>query len=399
MARKPTASFCGKIAQNQADVHDGEATRRGGAFSNSVHGADGMTHRHSIARRTLTGILPFVIGLAVVCAAAWADPENIRHRGTETQSKTESGIRIQDSERAGDLPVAPTGAMQEQQVPTIKKEVRLVLVEASVKDKGGKAMKVLKQEDFQLYEEGQPQEIAHFSQDQLPLAVALVVDLSGSIRPFLRPLRYASMSALKALKKEDEVALFTFTQYVEKRVDLTRDKLEVSDQIEFFEAGGSTNINDGVYEAARYLREQAPAARRVIVLVSDNVPTVSGVLPGDVLTEALEADAAIYSLKVPGRNPLGSRVLGAGRGLANVKKLTEETGGEIFDVEKEGSLYLAFAALIERLKTRYTLGFYPSSKSTDRQIRKLEVKLHPSFGVKGRDYSVAAKRGYFPAAK
>jgi VWFA-related protein len=296
---------------------------------------------------------------------------------------------------------ALAGGAQEQQIPTIKKEVRLVLVEASVRGKGGQAMKVLKQEDFLLFEEGQQQEIAHFSQDQLPLAVAMVVDLSGSIKPFLRPLRYASMSALKALKKEDEVALFTFTQYVDKRVDLTRDKLEVSDQIEFFEAEGGTNINDGVYEAARYLREKAPAARRVIVLVSDNVPTVSGRSPGDVLNEALEADAAVYSLKVPGRNPFGSKALSVGRGLVNVSKLCEETGGEIFDVEKEGSLYLAFAALIERLKTRYTLGFYPGSNvnSTDRKLRKLEVKLHPSFGVKGRDYSVVAKRGYFPATK
>ena len=194
---------------------------------------------------------------------------------------------------------------QDQQIPTIKKEVRLVLVEATVKDKGGKAMKVLKQDDFLLYEEGQQQEIAHFSQDQLPLAVAMVVDLSGSIQPFLRPLRYASIAALKALKQEDEVALFTFTGTVDRRVDLTRDKLAVSDQIEFFEAEGGTNINDALYQAARYLREEAPAARRVIVLVSDNVPTVGGESPERVLTEALEADAAIYGLKVPGRNPRG----------------------------------------------------------------------------------------------
>jgi VWFA-related protein len=353
-----------------------------------------MTQQHSIARHTLAGMLIFVFALAGVCVAAWAASGGVM-----------LPLRAQNEERSF-VPIKSIGTQddkqntQQEQIPTIKREVRLVLVEASVKDKGGKAMKVLKQEDFLLFEDGAPQEIAHFSQDQLPLAVAMVVDLSGSIQPFLRPLRYASMSALKALKKEDEVALFTFTQYVNKRTDLTRDKLAVSDQIEFFDAGGGTNINDGVYEAARYLREQAPAARRVIVLVSDNVPTVGGVSPGDVINEALEADAAVYSLKVPGRNPVGSKVLGAGRGLVNVKKLTEETGGEIFDVEKEGSLYLAFAALIERLKTRYTLGFYPGgAAAAERKLKKLEVKLHPSFGVKGKDYTVVAKRGYFPAAK
>jgi VWFA-related protein len=341
------------------ELRSAEATRRAGNRSNPVDHSKQMTQRHSIARHARTGILTSVIGLAVVCAA-W-------------------------------------GAIQEQQTPTIKKEVRLVLVEATVKEKGDKAMKVLKKEDFLLYEDGQQQEIAHFSQDQLPLAVAMVVDLSGSIKPFLRPLRYASSSALKALKKEDEVALFTFTSSVDKRVDLTHDKLAVSDQIEFFEAEGGTNINDALYEAASYLREQAPAARRVIVLVSDNVATVGGAAPESVLNEALEADAAIYSLKVPGRNSGGTGLPRVGRGFVNVKKITEETGGEIFDVEKEGSLYLAFAALIERLKTRYTLGFYPSNKSTERQLHKLEVKLNPSFGTKGHDYTVVAKRGYFPA--
>jgi Ca-activated chloride channel family protein len=291
---------------------------------------------------------------------------------------------------------------QQEQIPTIRREVRLVLVEATVKDKGGKVMKILKKEDFQVYEDGQPQEIAHFSQDQLPLAVAMAVDLSGSIKPFLRPLRYASVAALKALKGEDAVALFTFSTEVDRRVELTKDKLAVSDQIESFEAGGGTNINGALYDAARYLREEAPAARRVIVLVSDNVPTVASIRAGEVLDEALEADAAIYGLKVPGRNPplaaMGARMASHGS-FVNVKHVTEETGGEILEVEKEGSLFLAFQALIERLKTRYTLGFYPTKKTQDGKLRKIEVRLQPSFGAKGKDYTIVAKKGYYPATK
>ena len=137
----------------------------------------------------------------------------------------------------------------------------------------------------------------------------MVVDLSGSIQPFLRPLRYASQSALKALKKQDQVAVFTFTGDVEKRVGLTHDRGAVSDVFEDVRAGGATNINDAVYEAAQYLKQEAPAARRVIILVSDNVPSSEGRWPpGDVSKMALEADAAIYSIRVPGQNPVGSGV-------------------------------------------------------------------------------------------
>ena len=107
----------------------------------------------------------------------------------------------------------PTAAPAEQQPsgPVIRREVDLVLVEAVVRDSAGRPMKGLKQDEFFLYEEGVQQEIAHFSQDQLPLAVALVVDQSGSIKPFLRPLQYASLTALRTLKPEDQVALFVFS--------------------------------------------------------------------------------------------------------------------------------------------------------------------------------------------
>jgi len=87
----------------------------------------------------------------------------------------------------------------------------------------------------------------------------------------------------------------------------------------------------------------------------------------------------------------------AGHGMVNVGKLTAETGGEIFEVEKEGSLFLAFQALIERLKTRYTLGFYPTRKADDGRFRKLNLRLQPSLGAKGRNYFVVSKTGYYPA--
>ncbi len=289
----------------------------------------------------------------------------------------------------------PVAAPVQAQAP-IRVDVNLVLVEATVKDKAGHIMDGLKQEDFVLTDSGAPQQIAHFSRDQLPLAVALVVDLSESIRPFLRPLRYATQTALKALKPEDEVALFTFSSSVERLVSLTKDKTEVAGQIQDFSVGGATNINQAVFDAADYLRNAAPAARRVIVLVSDNVPTTrSGEGAKDVTDAALEADAAVYSLKVPGSNPLAARLAAHAAGMVNVGKLVADTGGEIFDVEKEGSLFLAFQALIERLKTRYTLGFYPAQKSEDGRFHKLELVLQPSFGKKGREYQVVAKKGYY----
>jgi Ca-activated chloride channel family protein len=280
----------------------------------------------------------------------------------------------------------------------LRVETNLVLVDATVKDKSGHVIGDLKKEDFEVYEDGQRQDVSHFSRDELPLGVALVVDLSASIKPFLKPLRYATGTALHALKKEDEVALFTFSSAVERRVELTRDKRAVADQMEFFTAGGSTNINGALYEAADYLRYQAPGSRKVIVLVSDNVPTdKGGVSSESVHDAALEVDAAIYSLRVPGDNPALAKLASIGRGFVNVAKLASETGGEVFDVEQQGSLFLAFQALIERLKTRYTLGYYPAAGAVaEGKFHRLEVRLTAAHGEKGQAYLIVAKQGYFP---
>lgn len=293
-----------------------------------------------------------------------------------------------------------TAAASAPQEPTLRVDVELTLVEATVKDKSGKIVGNLTKDDFQISEDGREQQITHFSRDQIPLAVALVVDLSTSIEPFLNPLRYATMSALRALKPEDQVALFTFTGDVDRRVSLTRDKRAVSDHFENIRASGATNINDAVYEAARYLAAEAPAARRVVVLVSDNVPSAASVGSGEVTEEALRADASVYSVKIPGRNPVGfGRLASAGRGYVNVGKLAEATGGELFDVEKEGSLFLSFKAVIERLKTRYTLGYYPTNRATDGRFRQLDVRLVGARGRSGSDYKLLSKRGYYARSR
>ncbi len=110
----------------------------------------------------------------------------------------------------------------------------------------------------------------------------------------------------------------------------------------------------------------------------------------------IAADASLYNLKVPGNNPASVRfAAGLIPGLVDIHKVAEETGGEIFDVENTAALDSTFRALIGRIKTRYTLGYYTSASGAEGRPHKLEVRLGPSFGKKGRDYTILAKSGYF----
>jgi Ca-activated chloride channel family protein len=280
---------------------------------------------------------------------------------------------------------------------TIRVNVNLVLIDTTVKAKDGQIMTGLKKDDFEVREDGVVQKLDVFSRDELPLDVALVLDLSDSIDPFLAPLRDASTVALAALKANDEVALFTFSTEAELRLPLTKDKNKIADLINTFEARGATNINDGIFKAAEYFLKTPPTGRRVIILISDDVGTdAGGQGTNDIVTELIAADAVVYNLKIPGYNPPGTMLHSAMTpGLVNIPKVMEATGGELFNVQDVAHLDTVFSALIQRLKTRYTLGYYTNATGGEGKPHKLEVRLSPSFGKKGKDYSLLAKGSYY----
>ena len=286
---------------------------------------------------------------------------------------------------------------QEQDQGVVQVSVNLVLVDATIKTKSGQILGDLKKENFELREDGAEQNVQIFSRDELPLNVALVLDLSDSIEPFLGPLRDAANTALSALKPEDEVALFTFSTEAELRVPFTHDKSELAKQINGFKVGGATNINDGIFVAAKYLLNTPPKGRRVIILISDDVATYAGGEgTHDIVTELIGADAVLYNLKIPGYNPPGTLLHASmEKGLVNIRKVMDQTGGEIFNVQDVAHLDTVFAALIQRIKTRYTLGYYTKATAAEGKAHKLDVRLASSFGKKGRDYVVLSKNGFY----
>jgi Ca-activated chloride channel homolog len=295
------------------------------------------------------------------------------------------------------VPIPTQAQGQDQGQGTIRVAVNLVLVDATVKTKDGQIMDNLKKDDFELREDGAVQKLEVFSRDELPVNVALVLDLSDSIGPFLAPLRDAATVALAALKPDDEVALFTFSTEAEMRQALTKDKKKIADQISTFDARGATNINDGIFVAAEYLLKLPPNGRRVIILISDDVGTTAGGQgTNDIVTEAIAADVVLYNLKIPGYNPPGTLWHAAMTpGLVNIHKVMEATGGELFDVKQVADLSSVFSALIQRIKTRYTLGYYTMANGAEGKPHKLDVRLASSFGKKGHDYNILAKSAYY----
>jgi len=274
--------------------------------------------------------------------------------------------------------------------------VRMVLVDAVVRDRAGHMIDSLTRSDFHLYEDGVEQEIRHFSHDELPLAVALVIDRSGSVAPYISELRRIATRALEQLKPQDEVTLLSFASTVERLEDLTTDRERIARAIDRVRAGGGTDIIDALYDAVTYLAKAAPELRHAVILISDNQPTIRPqASEAETIRTAMETETVVYSVKTAGQLPfLASRLPSLLAGGGSVGKVTEETGGEILNAGNVASLDAALGSVISRLRMRYSLGYYPSSAGQG-MFHTIAVRLVDRLGKPGSDYFMHARRGYY----
>jgi Ca-activated chloride channel family protein len=295
---------------------------------------------------------------------------------------------------------------------TMSLDVNRVLVDAVVRDRAGNQLTNLRKEDFRLFEDGVEREIRDFSRNELPLAVALVIDQSGSVAPMMNRIQNAAFQALQQLKSDDEVCLITFASDVELMEELTSDRARVSSRIGTIRAGGGTAIVDALNQAFRYLAHTAPERRRAVILISDNVEGHSRESLNDVLQVASETDAVLYSVKIGQSSSVFQPNLGGlsipgfplpgiplpGAPALNpifdpVPTIARETGGEVF-ATNANTLDAALATAIARLKLRYTLSYVPTNNSSG-DYHAIKVSLVDRFGKPGSEYTVHSRSGYF----
>jgi Ca-activated chloride channel family protein len=282
-----------------------------------------------------------------------------------------------------------------QEMPTIRVSVNLVHLVATVKNKDGELVGKLQKEDFEVLDNGVPQEIRLFAhQTDQPLSVALLVDTSGSTA---KELKYEGDSALKFLhallaesNPEDAVALFTFDYDVTQHLQgFTRNYASLERPLKMLHGEGGSSIYDAVYFAARALQNRD--GRKVIVIVTDGGDTTSSRDLKSALKEAQLADAVIYAAVVM---PITNE---AGRNTGGENALTimaQKTGGRTFLQTSGAQLDKTFGDIIAELRTQYLLGFYPHDVPlTKDPYHRLELRL------KSPELRVSARTGYYGEAE
>jgi VWFA-related protein len=278
----------------------------------------------------------------------------------------------------------------------IRVQVNLVNLFATVRDKHKAIVTGLKMDDFQLFEDGQAQEITNFAaESNLPITLGILIDTSGSETYMLSAEKEAASRFLgRVMRKGDLAMVMSFDLDVDLLADFTDDRGRLDRAINRAQinvAGGGivqgplpasrnggTDFYDAVYLAA-HDKLADEAGRKAMIILTDAEDTGSKMKLQDAIEAAQRTDTVVHVLLVA-----------AGGGDQSVaKKLTDETGGRMIVVRSEKNLEQAFDQISEELRSQYTIGYLPTNKARDGAYRKIKVEM------KNRDYSALARRGYY----
>ena len=272
-------------------------------------------------------------------------------------------------------PEAQPAAPAEDPTTTFRVNVKLVNVFSTVTNPGGAPVSSLKQEDFQVFEDGKPQKIAVFQREsELPLSIVIAIDTSLSTRNDQKlELDSARRFAHTILRPIDGVSLFQFSEVVDQLTPFTADIRTIDRGINRVHTGAATALYDTLYLGADALMDRR--GRKVMVVITDGGDTVSKTSYQDAVREAQQAEVILYSvIIVPIENNAG-RDIGGEHALI---QLSRDTGGKYFYASSLEQLDAAFRRISDELRTQYLIAYYPSARLSDSDFRRIEIKIDPA---------------------
>jgi Ca-activated chloride channel family protein len=326
----------------------------------------------------------------------------------------------------------PTPKPPEQEVlDVVRVSSNLVMVPVSVTDQTGSAVQGLTKTDFRLIDEGQQQEISDIGDpEQLPLAIALLFDVSSSVsqKGFFVSQQNAAAAFLKlVMKPVDKAAIFTITDKPTMIQPLASSETSAAKMLTIPAATTPvpTAFYDTVNAAAKYLNDNAPSNhRRVIIVLSDGddnfseqirelsiaearaqqngQTTFSGTRAGlqerhrravqNVQQAVQKADVIFYSVNPGGPSVKLNQI--SMRAELGMESIAETTGGTAFVPESDKDLDRVFRQVAAELRGQYLLQYYANQEAPPNQFRRIQVQVPGRAGVR-----VRARQGYYPKAK
>jgi VWFA-related protein len=296
----------------------------------------------------------------------------------------------------------PSAPVVHDQTPTFRKNVNLVNLFFTVKDKHGALIPNLSKDQFEILEEGKPQTIKFFTaENNLPLTLGMMIDSSKSMERMLPEEQVVATNFLrKVLTDKDLAFVISFDISVDLLQDLTSDIHLLRTGLEKAKinvgAGGGgfpgigqgpipvsnpkgTLLYDAIYLGANDMLSKQ-VGRKAMIILTDGVDQGSQVKLREALEAAQKADVICYVLLM-----FDPRY---GSDMSDMSRLAEQTGGRAISVGNPDKLGKAFDEISNELRSQYSAGYTPTNEKHDGTFRKIEVKSKEG-------YKVQARKGYY----
>ncbi len=278
----------------------------------------------------------------------------------------------------------------------IRVDVDLVLVNTTVTDPYQRLVTGLERENFRVFEDNLEQEVVHFSSEDIPISIGVVLDLSGSMSNKVDKARLAALQFFKTANPQDEFFLVSFNDRAQLMSRFTTSVEELQTRMMYARAKGRTALLDAVYLGLSQMKG-ARNTKRALLIISDGGDNHSRYSERDIKNFVREADVQLYAVGI--YDPLGYR----GRtpeelsGPSMLAEITDMTGGRAFPVENLNDLPDIAAKIGMELRNQYVLGYKPANNERDGKWRKIKVRLKPPKGLP--PLNVYSRAGYYAPAQ
>jgi len=265
------------------------------------------------------------------------------------------------------------GAVAAAQVPTFSTSVETVRVDVLVTERN-LPVQGLQPEDFEVLDNGVPQNVEWASSEPLPVNVVLALDVSGSVsgRQF-EALREAGRAVVSALTPEDRTAVLTFSNVLTVGTGLTRDAQRVRAALEMVPAAGDTSLVDATYTGL--VLAESEVGRGLVIVLSDGTDTASFLYPDAVLRTARRSEGVVYAVSLSNME----------RGF--LMDLCAQTGGRALRVDSPEGIARTFLEILTEFRQRYLLSYTPQGVPRE-GWHELRVR------VRRRRVQIEARPGY-----
>jgi Ca-activated chloride channel family protein len=261
------------------------------------------------------------------------------------------------------------------QLPQFGTGVQVVEVYASVTDANGEPIRGLRQEQFTVREDGQPQAISTFVEGDFPLSIAVSVDRSWSMAgDRLDIAKEGARTLVGELRPGDQAMIVAISGEVETIAPLSGDRAAQRAAIDRLDPWSTTALHDAIIASIE--RIQAGSGRRALVLLSDSNDRYSRAGAAAVLERARRADVMVYPIAI-GRER-----------SALFAELAVLTGGRSFQARDRAEAGSAARAIARELRTQYLLGYSPARPQAEGagEWRSIRVDVQaPGARVRARD--------------